>query len=36
MNKARSHDLQIKILITATPAVVVTLYHWPQSAMERW
>lgn len=35
MNKASCHDIQIKIFATTTLAVVVTLYHRPQSTMER-
>ncbi len=35
MCKTSCHDIQIKIFVTTTLVVVVTLYHRPQSIMER-
>lgn len=35
MNKINRHDVQIKNFVTTTLVVVVTLYHRPQSIMER-
>lgn len=35
MRKTSYRDIQIKILVTTTLAVIVTLYHRPQSVMER-
>ena len=35
MNKINRHDVQIKNFVTTTLAVIVTLYHRPQSVMER-
>ncbi len=35
MRKTSYHDIQIKNFVTTTFAVVITLYHRPQSVVER-